>query len=50
MTARRNPHAGSLAIITSLFFLFGFLTCLNDTLVPHLKALFTLSYAQANLV
>jgi FHS family L-fucose permease-like MFS transporter len=46
----RNPHAGSLAIITSLFFLFGFLTCLNDTLVPHLKALFTLSYTQANLV
>lgn len=46
----RNPHAGSLVIITSLFFLFGFLTCLNDTLVPHLKALFTLSYAEANLV
>lgn len=46
----RNPHAGSLLIITSLFFLFGFLTCLNDTLVPHLKALFTLSYAEANLV
>jgi FHS family L-fucose permease-like MFS transporter len=46
----KNPFAGSLMIIMSLFFLFGFLTCLNDTLVPHLKELFTLSYSEAILV
>ncbi len=46
----RNPHSRSLVMITSLFFLFGFITCLNDTLVPHLKELFTLSYTQAMLI
>ncbi|TNF67548.1 MAG: sugar MFS transporter [Gammaproteobacteria bacterium] len=32
------------------FFMWGLLTSLNDILIPHLKALFTLSYAQAMLV
>lgn len=40
----------SLIFLTSLFFIFGFLTCMNDILVPHLKALFTLSYTQATLI
>ena len=39
-----------LILVTSLFFLFGFLTCLNDILIPHLKSLFTLNYTQAILV
>jgi MFS transporter, FHS family, L-fucose permease len=39
-----------LAVVTTLFFMWGFLTCLNDVLVPHLKAIFDLSYAQAMLV
>src|SRR3954466_16132181 len=39
-----------LAIVTSLFFMWGFLTCLNDILVPHLKSIFDLSYAQVMLV
>ncbi len=38
------------AFVTVLFFLFGFITCLNDIVIPHLKALFTLSYTQAMLV
>lgn len=46
----RNPHAGSLMIVMSLFFLFGFITCLNDVLVPHLKQAFTLTYTQAILI
>lgn len=28
----------------------GFITCLNDILIPHLKAIFDLSYVQAMLV
>ena len=28
----------------------GFITCLNDILIPYLKGLFTLSYAKVNLV
>ncbi|MCX7097045.1 MAG: L-fucose:H+ symporter permease [Methylococcales bacterium] len=45
-----NPYLGSLAILTSLFFMWGFITCLNDILIPHLKSLFTLNYTQAMLV
>ncbi len=36
---------GALALLTSLFFIWGFITCLNDILIPHLKAVFTLNYA-----
>src|SRR6202041_1081816 len=39
-----------LAIVTSLFFMWGFLTCLNDILVPHLKSIFDLNYSQAMLI
>jgi MFS transporter, FHS family, L-fucose permease len=39
-----------LAVVTTLFFMWGFLTCLNDILVPHLKAIFDLSYARVMLV
>ncbi len=39
-----------LTIVTSLFFMWGFLTCLNDILIPHLKSIFELSYAKAMLI
>jgi len=39
-----------LAVVTTLFFMWGFLTCLNDILVPHLKGIFDLSFAQVMLV
>jgi FHS family L-fucose permease-like MFS transporter len=39
-----------MAIVTTLFFMWGFITCLNDILVPHLKALFDLSYSKVMLV
>jgi MFS transporter, FHS family, L-fucose permease len=39
-----------LAVVTILFFMWGFLTCLNDILVPHLKSIFDLSYAQVMLI
>src|SRR5215468_10296518 len=43
-------YSRPLAVVTSLFFMWGFLTCLNDILVPHLKSIFDLSYAQVMLV
>lgn len=46
----KNPYLGSLSILTSLFFMWGFMTCLNDILIPHLKSLFILNYAQVMLV
>jgi FHS family L-fucose permease-like MFS transporter len=39
-----------LVVITILFFMWGLLTSLNDVLIPHLKAKYTLNYVQAMLV
>jgi FHS family L-fucose permease-like MFS transporter len=39
-----------LAVVTTLFFMWGFLTCLNDILIPHLKSIFDLNYAEVMLV
>lgn len=39
-----------LATLTALFFMWGFITCMNDILIPHLKELFRLTYFQAMLV
>jgi MFS transporter, FHS family, L-fucose permease len=47
---KKTSYLGSLSLLTTLFFIWGFITCLNDILIPHLKAVFTLSYSQAMLV
>ena len=39
-----------LLLLASLFFLWGFLTSMNDILIPYLKGRFELSYFQAMLV
>ncbi|GAA4320173.1 sugar MFS transporter [Mucilaginibacter gynuensis] len=39
-----------LVTLTSLFFMWGFITCMNDVLIPHLKELFKLSYTQSMLI
>ncbi|MBV8053189.1 MAG: sugar MFS transporter [Acidobacteriaceae bacterium] len=49
ITAAPN-YTRPLAIVTTLFFMWGFLTSLNDILVPHLKSIFDLNYAQAMLI
>ena len=48
--SEKNPYFGSLTILTSLFFIWGFITCLNDILIPHLKSIFELTYTQAMLI
>lgn len=40
----------ALTSLTVLFFMMGFITCLNDILVPYLKEVFELDYTQAALV
>ncbi|MES2038474.1 MAG: glucose/galactose MFS transporter, partial [Pseudomonadota bacterium] len=49
MTSDGNARGqtSSLVIVTILFFMWGFLTSLNDVLIPHLKAVYTLTYVQA---
>src|ERR1700722_3404948 len=48
------PGAGgyrfALSVLASLFFMWGFLSVLDDILVPHLKAVFDLNYTQSLLV
>jgi len=47
-----NKTRGSyvLFMLSSLFFMWGLLTSLNDMLVPHLQAAFELAHWQAQLV
>jgi len=40
----------ALTSLTFLFFIWGFITCLNDILIPHLKNVFDLTYLQASLI
>ena len=50
-TARpARSYLGALITLTSLFFMWGLITSLNDILAPHLKAAFTLTYLQATLI
>jgi MFS transporter, FHS family, L-fucose permease len=45
-----TSYLAPLAVLTTLFFMWGFLTCLNDIIIPHLKAVFELNYAQAMMI
>ncbi|MUZ73516.1 L-fucose:H+ symporter permease [Agrobacterium vitis] len=45
-----RSYTGPLIALTSLFFLWGFITCLNDILIPHLKNVFQLNYTQTMLI
>ncbi|WP_183795121.1 MULTISPECIES: sugar MFS transporter [unclassified Rhizobium] len=52
-SASSSPAANyqfALIALTSLFFMWGFITCLNDILVPHLKNVFQLNYTQSMLI
>src|SRR5439155_4366809 len=48
--ARVSTDKSAMAMATTLFFTWGFLTALNDILVPHLKNIFDLTYAEVMLV
>ncbi|CAM4170005.1 MFS transporter, FHS family, L-fucose permease [Pedobacter westerhofensis] len=39
-----------LITMTLLFFMWGFITCMNDILIPHLKEMFRLTFLQSMLV
>jgi FHS family L-fucose permease-like MFS transporter len=43
-------YPAALAMVTVLFFFWGFVTVLNDILVPHLKSVFDLTYTKVMLV
>ena len=46
--APRSTNVAAMSMVTALFFFWGFVTVLNDVLVPHLKAIFDLNYAKVS--
>lgn len=46
----KNKYLVPLMTLTVLFFMWGFITCLNDMLTPYFKSVFNLSGFKANLV
>jgi MFS transporter, FHS family, L-fucose permease len=45
-----RKYGPALALLATLFFMWGFCTVLNDVLIPHLKAVFVMNYVQTMLI
>jgi len=50
MPNKKPGFTGALVVLTMLFFMWGFITSMNDILIPFLKKAFELSYFEAMLV
>jgi MFS transporter, FHS family, L-fucose permease len=50
LLSAKETYLRPLTIVTALFFMWGFITCLNDILVPHLKSIFDLNYTHIMLI
>jgi FHS family L-fucose permease-like MFS transporter len=50
MSGQSKKYTSAFISLTFLFFLWGFMTVLNDILIPYLKGVFELSHTQAMLV
>ncbi|HEY2515175.1 MAG TPA: sugar MFS transporter [Polyangiaceae bacterium] len=49
-SATSENHRAAAGVLMALFFAIGFLTCLNDIIIPHFKAIFDLDYTRAMLI
>lgn len=49
-TGGSEKYPAALSMVTVLFFFWGFVTVLNDILVPHLKSVFNLNYTKIMLI
>ncbi|NDC88451.1 MAG: MFS transporter, partial [Bacteroidetes bacterium] len=49
-TSSANRYVIPFAVVTILFFMWGFITVLVDSLIPRLKMVFELTYFQAGLI
>lgn len=43
-------YGKALTLLASLFFMWGFITVINNTLLPHLRSVFDLNYTQTTLI
>ena len=48
--APARSYAAQLRLLASLFFIWGFVTVINNTLLPHLRSVFDLNYSQTTLI
>ena len=48
--AAPTPYRTALGVLASLFLIWGFLSTLNNTLLPHLRSVFDLNYRQTTLI
>ena len=46
----KTNYSYALSVLTTLFFMWGFMTAMNDILIPHLKSLFDMNYTQTMLI
>jgi len=49
-TPAGTSYAPALTLLASLFFMWGFITVINNTLLPHLRSVFDLNYTQTTLI
>lgn len=49
-SGEQSNYTFALGTLTLLFFMMGFITCLNDILIPYLKLMFSLNYTQVMLI
>src|ERR1700750_3179606 len=47
---RPGSYGKSLSLLACLFFMWGFITVINNTLLPHLRSVFDLDYTQTTLI
>ena len=50
MESKRQNYTSALIALTTLFFMWGFITCMNDILIPFLKKMFELSRFESMMV
>lgn len=50
MNNSKSKYNLPLAFLTMLFFMWGFITCLNDILIPYFKHIFVLTHFQSMLI
>ena len=49
-TGAGASYRSALMLLASLFFMWGFITVINNTLLPHLRSVFDLNYTQTTLI
>jgi MFS transporter, FHS family, L-fucose permease len=48
--AAASTAKSTMYLLTSLFFMWGFITVINNTLLPHLRSVFDLNYTQTTMI